>query len=191
MIGKAELRRTARMMSMPLISGRPRSRMRRSGYSRATASTASAPSAASTTLYPCAARLARSRRRIAGSSSTTSTVGLLAMLRRLLGHGLGARGRKADGEHGAAAVAAVAGADGAAERFDEAAADGKAEPGAGALPVLGVDAIELVEDTLEVLLRHDLSFIHELDQVPAVVAARAEQHLQCYRRGFCGVLQHV
>src|SRR5260221_10411536 len=167
MIGKAELRRTARMMSMPLISGRPRSRMRRSGYSRATASSASAPSAAAATLYPCAARLARNRRRMGGSSSTTSTVGLLAMLRRLLGHGLGARGRKADGEDGAAAVAAVAGADGAAERFDEAAADGKAEPGAGARPGPGVGAIELVEDALEGLPRGAPPLLHRLDPGPS------------------------
>src|SRR5260221_9910713 len=176
MIGKAELRRTARMMSMPLISGRPRSRMRRSGYSRATASSASAPSAASTTLYPCAARLARSRRRIAGSSSTTSTVGLLAMLRRLLGHGLGARGGKADGEDGAAAVAAVAGADGAAERFDEAATDGKPQPRARALPGLGMGAIELVEDALEVLRRGGPPLLHDLHPDPAPLPARAGQH---------------
>ena len=61
-----------------------------------------------------------------------------------------ARDRQADGEHGAAAVGAVGGDDGAVHGFDEAARDRKPEPGAGADLVGLLRAIELVEDVLEI-----------------------------------------
>ena len=48
----------------------------------------------------------------------------------------------ADSKHRAGAVATVLRLDPAALRFDKAAADRQTKPSAGALPILGVDAIE-------------------------------------------------
>ena len=56
-------------------------------------------------------------------------------------------------------VAAVVGDDRAAHGLDEAAADGKAEAGAGALPVGGLHAIEFVEDAFEIVRRNAVAFV--------------------------------
>src|SRR6185437_9620534 len=135
------------MTSSPFMSGRPRSRITRSGFSRPAASMEAPPESASTTRKPWAARLVRRKRRIGGSSSAIRTQGVLAMGARRC-DSFGFRGRQADCEHGATALAAIGGNDGPAHRLDETSADGETEAGAGALPVLRVDTIELVEDAL-------------------------------------------
>src|SRR6185437_5600390 len=123
--------------------------------SRATAFSAAAPLSASTMAKSCAARLVRRNRRIAGSSSTIRMVVRLFI-------GLGAkrrRRRQGNGEHRAGAVGAVGGSDGAAHCGEEATADGEAETGSGALPVLRVDAIEFIEDAFEVRRRNARPFV--------------------------------
>src|SRR5690348_6889990 len=146
------------MTSSPFMSGRPRSRITRSGFSCAATSSAPLPSAASTTRKPCAARLVRRNRRIGGSSSAIRTQGALAMrARRCDGFGLG--GRQSDGKDRAAVFAAIGSDDGAAHRLDETAADSKTETGAGPLTVLGVNTIEFVEDALLLALRNARPFV--------------------------------
>ena len=58
-------------------------------------------------------------------------------------------------------VGAVAGDDGAAHRLDEAAADRKAEAGAGAHAVALLHAVELVEDALELVRRDALALVDD------------------------------
>jgi hypothetical protein len=62
--------------------------------------------------------------------------------------------RHPDRQHRARAVAPIAGDDPSAQRFDKTAADRQAEPGAGAAAILRVNAIELVEDALEIGRRY-------------------------------------
>src|SRR6202163_3687753 len=94
---------------------------------------------------------------MAGSSSTTRTVTELPVMIDPLGlrRERGARGghRQGDGKDRADAVVAIGRRDRSAHRLDEAAADGEAEAGAGALPVGAPDAVEFVEDMSEMLGR--------------------------------------
>src|SRR5258708_6788813 len=71
--------------------------------------------------------------------------------------------RQGDGEHRAGAILAIARYDRSAHRLDEAAADGEAEPGAGALPVGAPDAVELLEDMREMLGWDAAAFVENLD----------------------------
>src|SRR5205807_8902079 len=131
-------------------SGSPRSRMPRSGFSAVIAASAPAASSAVTTRCPAATRLARRKRRIGGSSSTTSIVKALAMRRGRRAH-FGSRSYgDEDREHRAGAIAAITRLDPAALRFDKATADRQTKPSAGALPILGADAIEFIEDAFEI-----------------------------------------
>src|ERR1700759_4614504 len=110
--------------SSPLLSGRPRSRIIRSGFSAASSRTAPAESSASTTLYPAATRLVRNSRLIGGSASPTRRQKALAMSQDPLAGRKDLRNhRHPDRQHRARAVAAVAGHDPAAQRFGKATAD--------------------------------------------------------------------
>src|SRR5579884_936361 len=150
MIGTCECARISLMTSKPLRSGKPRSRIRTSGFSAASARSASLASDAVTTLCPAARRLVRKNRRMGGSSSMTSTVYASPMCRRRFLSFRSLRHREPDGQYRARPVAAVLRLDPAALHLDEAPADRKAETRAGAAPVLGIDAVELVEDPLQV-----------------------------------------
>src|SRR5256714_344938 len=75
MTGTALHSRTLRITSSPSRSGSPRSRMTMSGWRLATSTSPSAPVAASCTRKPWPANAARTKRRICGSSSTTTTQG--------------------------------------------------------------------------------------------------------------------
>src|ERR1700749_15861 len=138
MIGTAEALRTSSITSMPLRSGRPRSRMMRSNASWSIRFSAIVAVPASATSNFCGTSVVFSRRRICGSSSTTRILGGLADMGFYSGHwlwnrlGLG----QPDGEDRAGPVLPVGGGDGAAHRGHETAADRQAEAGAGAGPVL-------------------------------------------------------
>src|SRR6267378_5871382 len=142
MTGTALHSRTFRITSSPSMSGSPRSRMTMSGWRLATSTSPSAPVAASCTRKPWPANAARTKRRICGSSSTTTTqgsgrasaTGALGRARRLAG----GQGEPEDG----AAVAAVLAPDASAVGLDDGAADREPEPGAAAR----AHAVELLED---------------------------------------------
>src|SRR6185437_12974383 len=80
------------------------------------------------------------------------------------------RNRQGDGEDGAWPVAAVGGQNGAPHRFDEAARDGEAEAGAGADLVSLAGAVELVENALPVLGRNAVALVDDLEDFDVPVA---------------------
>src|SRR6185437_5144760 len=73
------------------------------------------------------------------------------------------RNREGDADRGAEADAGRAGEDAAALRLDQAAADRQAEPDPGAPAVADMDAVELVEDELEILGRDAEALVGDLD----------------------------
>src|SRR5580693_10772289 len=92
-------------------------------------------------------------------------------LRRKLRHD-----RHADRQHCTGAIAPVAGDDPSAERLDKAAADRQTETGAGTPAVLGLDAIEFVEDALEIGGRYPGPLIDhlDLDELPVALCANVD-----------------
>ena len=83
-----------------------------------------------------------------------------------------ARDRQRDREHGAAAVGAVAGDDGAVHGLDEAARNGKPEAGAGPHLIGLLHAIELIENVLEVGRRNAFALVEDLQATPWCGRAR-------------------
>jgi hypothetical protein len=81
---------------------------------------------------------------------------------------------KVHGEDRTRPVGAVRCRDGAAHRRDEAAADGEAEARAGALPVGGIQPMELLENPGEPILRNPRSFIDDLQANGTFGLFRAE-----------------
>lgn len=65
--------RSRRITSSPSMSGKPRSRMTRSGWRVSAACTPSCPDSASTRRQPCPIRVARRNQRISGASSIRTT----------------------------------------------------------------------------------------------------------------------
>src|SRR5665213_4244741 len=108
--------------------------------------------------------------------STQASLTMCAVPRRILAFG----DENLDGEDGAPAIA-IAGGDGAAHRLDEAAADSEAEPGAGALPVLRMNAIEFVEDALEIGDRNTLSLVLDAEHDGGAFPARRDAHQRVRR----------
>src|SRR5262245_5878736 len=117
--------------SPPSMSGRPRSRMTRSGGLSVAQRNASAPVSASCTAKPSSSSPARRKRRIWASSSTTSTMGLASVIGSDLG--LARRGGEWQVDRdGAALIGARARhLDLAAVGADERLGDPQAQPRAG------------------------------------------------------------
>ena len=94
-------------------------------------------------------------------------------LRRSMGRSWRGTGR-VKGEDCPLPVRPIAGGDGAAHGLDEAAADGEPQAGARPASVGGMDAIELVEDTIEIGGGNPLALIDDLERddsrLPAVPA---------------------
>src|ERR1700733_290522 len=139
MIGMLDHCRTLLMTSTPCVSGRPRSRISRSGRSLAAISKPLAALAASRTRYSCVSSMTRRNRRSGTSSSMTKTVCLGIGLNSSGGHHLESAGDgKRKLEHRPAA-GTIAGADGSAVCVDDAAADGQPQAGA-AIGLIGLQA---------------------------------------------------
>src|SRR5256886_2731962 len=144
MTGTALHSRTLRITSSPSRSGSPRSRMTMSGWRLATSTSPSAPVAASCTRKPWPANAARTKRRICGSSSTTTTQGSgRASATGALGRPRRLTGRQREAEQRAATRPGLA-PDAPAVGLDDRAADREPQAGAAAR----ADAVELVEDLL-------------------------------------------
>src|SRR5262245_18698519 len=164
------------MTSRPSMSGRPRSRMIRSGWRVSAACKPSWAVTASTRRYPWPRSVARRKRRISGSSSIRMMTGpAVVAVAPAAGDGSEAGGvsimewpilprrvaeREREAEEGAAARPVLRG-DRTAVRLDDGAADGKAQ----ADPVnAGRPAtVELVEDPLLVAWRKARPAVSELD----------------------------
>src|ERR1700736_3270001 len=100
----------------------------------------------------------------------------------------GFRHRDMDRQNRAGTVAAVARLDMAALRLDEAAADRQAQAGAGTTPVLRLDAIEFVEDALEVAGRDARPLIGHVHRDDIAIAARPNIDAAAGGRIFGGVV---
>src|SRR2546423_15441997 len=94
----------------------------------------------------------------------------------------------ADREHRAGAIAAITRLDTAALRFDKATADRQTKPGAGALPILGADAIEFIEDAFEVASRDPRSLVYDLGRHGGALPARPHIDAAARRGVFSGVV---
>ncbi len=99
--------------------------------------------------------------------------------------------RQLDGEDGARSVGAVAGGDRAVHRLDEATADRKAKAGAGTPAIGGTNAIELVEDVLQIDGRNARAFVHHLHADTAIVAPGPDRHQRSGRCVFAGVVEQI
>src|SRR5215470_3517601 len=99
--------------------------------------------------------------------------------------------RELDYEDSAATVGAVLRLNRTAHRLDKAAADGKTEPGARALPVAGTHAIEFVEDALQILARNALAFIEDAEQHRCTRALGPQGDGRSGRRIFRSVVQEI
>jgi hypothetical protein len=76
-------------------------------------------------------------------------------------------------------------------RLEEAAGDGKAEPGARPHPVALGDAMELVEDALEVGGRDALAFVEDAQLDEPAVAAALDAHRRALGRELRCVVENV
>src|SRR5215472_1198678 len=97
----------------------------------------------------------------------------------------------ADRQNRPRAVSAVAGDDPAAERLDKAAADRKAQTGAGAAPVLSLDPVKFVEDALEIGGRYPWALVDNLDLDKLPIPLRAEVDPTADGGVFRGVVKKV
>src|SRR5688572_4930302 len=180
MIGTRDHSRMRVRTSRPSMSGRPRSRITRSGWAVVQSRMASLPVCASMTVYSCELRLADRKRRICGSSSTTRIralplIGIGRLLERQGGRLAG--DRKADLEGGAAPKPLAFRRDGPAMRLDDALADGQPQAGSRDLPVLRAHAVEFVEDALQLLGRNPRALVRD-DQhhlLPGAVRADGDR----------------
>ena len=128
-MGTADQPRRSRTTSTPSRSGRPRSRMTRSGLRVPASIRPRSPVAASTTWQPSASSAVRTKRRICGSSSMTTTVGEAARgvsIRPPPGTTGRLARRQGDDEAGAA-LGAVLRPDRPLVRLDDGAHDGQAQ----------------------------------------------------------------
>src|SRR5687768_15271782 len=131
----------------------------------------SRPFAASTVAQPCTSRVERRKRRIAGSSSTISTVTGALGKRRLRQRLQLERAWKDDAEHAAGPADARQHRDRAAHDLDEPLADGEPEAGA-ALAVPGLlAAVELVEHQLRLVGIDSRPLVGDLEHHPARLVA--------------------
>src|SRR3954468_10463403 len=195
MIGTADRARSARHTSMPESLGSITSSSTMSGRTASNTSSASLPSRATWTRNP--SRLSPTVRASTklSSSSTTSTVadGSVTTAAPLLragcrtGHVTGRGGRDRERERRSAALVGDDG-DAAAVVVGDVADDGEAEAGAARVSGTGaVDAVEPLEDAVEVARRDADAVVAHVELPPAVVFA----HLALHRRAGVGVLHRV
>src|SRR5437763_11233260 len=99
--------------------------------------------------------------------------------------------RQPDDQYRAGTVAAVTELYLAALRLDKAAADRQPESGARAAAVLGLDAVEFVEDPFEVARRDARALVDDLDSDRLVLAPRADVDAAVRRRVFGRVVEKI
>src|SRR5215469_7881476 len=95
--------------------------------------------------------------------------------------------RNTDRQHGAGAVAPVAGIDATALRLDKTATDREPEARPGAPPVLCLDPVKLVEDAFEIAGRNPRTLVADLDRHDLAVAKGADLDPGSRRGIFGGV----
>ena len=127
MSGTLDQARRRSSTSAPSMSGKPRSRMTRSGGLSVAQRSASPPVSASCTVKPSSSRPARRKRRICTSSSTTRTTGLASVIGIDLGLARRRCERQMDRHRGAVIGAGAHGLDLAAVGGDEGLGDPQAE----------------------------------------------------------------
>jgi len=101
------------------------------------------------------------------------------------------RHRHPDRQNRAGTVLTVSRHDKAALRLDEATADRQPEPGAGALPVLRLDSVELVENPFEIAGRNARSFIDDFDRHDVAIAPGAHVDTGAKRGLIGGIIEQV
>src|SRR5262245_15434902 len=131
MSGTLDHARRRSSTSPPSMSGRPRSRITRSGGLSVAQRSASPPVSASCTAKPSSSRPARRKRRICTSSSTTRTTGLTSVIGSYLGLVRGRGERQMDRHRAALIDAGAQRLDLAAVGGDERLGDPQTETGAG------------------------------------------------------------
>ncbi len=127
MSGTLDQARRRSSTSAPSMSGKPRSRMTRSGGLSVAQRSASPPVSASCTAKPSSSSPARRKRRICTSSSTTRTTGLASVIGTDLGLARGRCEGQKDRHRGAVIGAGAHGLDLAAIGGDEGLGDPQAE----------------------------------------------------------------
>src|SRR5213078_770351 len=183
MIGTSVHSRSRRITSMPSMSGNPRSTMTTSGWREPTSTRPSAPVVASNSRYPWPVSVARRKRRICGSSSMRTTTGS-----GIGGHRGGRRVRQRQrDEEGDAPLGQVLGPDAPAVRFDDAATDGEAEP--GALTVARRRAVEFLEDPILLAVRQARAMVGDLDGNLAIGCGRDDADRAVGRGVLDGVVE--
>src|SRR5262249_35352338 len=75
--------------------------------------------------------------------------------------------------------------------LDKAAADRQPQPGAGALPVLRLDAVELVENPFEIAGQNARSLIDDLNRHDVAIAPGAQVDTGTKRGTFGGIVEQV
>src|SRR5665213_3494843 len=103
----------------------------------------------------------------------------------------GCRNRQTDGQHRAAAVAAVVGGNRAMHRLDEAPGDGEPEACAGTDMVALLRAIEFIEYALQLRAWNATAFVDDLQGDPACISRRPDRDRGIRGGVFGGVIQQV
>src|SRR5436190_20010037 len=103
----------------------------------------------------------------------------------------GFRHRNTDCEYRARAVAAVLRLDTTTLRLDEAPADRQTQAGAGPTSILRLDAIEFVEDVLEVAGRDARPLIRHFYHNDIAIVSRPNIDTAAGRRVFGGIVEQV
>src|SRR6267154_1445411 len=94
-------------------------------------------------------------------------------------------------QDGARTIGPIAGLSATALRLDEATADRQAKPGSGTAPILGLNAVELVEDAFEVGRRYARPFIDYLDSDDIAVLPGLNFDTAAGRRVLGGVVEQI
>jgi hypothetical protein len=97
----------------------------------------------------------------------------------------------ADRQHCARTVAPIAGYNPSAQRFDKATANRQPEPSAGTPAILRLDAIELIENTLQIGGRNARTLIDDLDLYEFPVTGCADIDAATDGRVFRCIVQKV
>jgi hypothetical protein len=99
--------------------------------------------------------------------------------------------RQLDSEYGARSIGAIGCGDRTVHRLDEATTDRESQAGAGAPPIGTADAVELVEDALQVNRRNSRALVHHLQCHAAIVAPGSDRDERSNRCILAGVVEHI
>src|ERR1700731_2387297 len=99
--------------------------------------------------------------------------------------------RQSDGENRARPANPVSSRDRASHGLNKAAANGKAEPCAGTLPIRASNPIELVKKPIEIGLRNTLTFIKHPDGDGTTLKSRHDHDARPWRRIFRRIVKEI